>query len=394
MPKLKISAFISTMCLMGMIVYGMVGFSQVPQPSVRLTIDPETSQLLPFEAEATTYKAPAHLTVQAVDASGQPVENAHIHLQILTPPKTPWFTTDFPIVEGTTLLDMDAVAPKGKLQLQQTFPIRGTYRFWVKVTPQVANSFTPFEQTLTLSIPENGIKYQNFAILVAVLLAVGFGGGWIIGARRSIQPGEIAPQPVRLLLSGAIVVAIVALLIVNISAEISQSEMSMPMSHPTEAAPPANDPDQRQAQGLDVKLSGDKSAMVGELARFQVSAIDTKTNQPAKDIVLNIKATQLENNWVAFASQGVPDPTGHLTWQEQFFDGAPHRVAVEVLPAPNSTRMFQAFTVAQTIDVEGVAPPLLVRLITLTYFTGIVTLGLLIGFKLRQRRTSSLLKSI
>ncbi|MGV0025355.1 hypothetical protein [Phormidesmis priestleyi] len=394
MPRLKISALISVICLMSMIVYGVMGFSQTPQPTVRLTTDPAISssypqgvaQLTPFEAEATTNKPPARLTLQAVDASGQLLENANIHLQILTPSKTPWFTTDFPIVEGTTLLVMDATAPKGELTLQQVFPIRGTYQLLAKVTPQTANSFAPFEQTLTLSIPENWVKYQNFALLVAILLAVGIGGGWVIGGRQPIQSGEIAPQQVRLLLSGAIGVAIVALLFVNISAEIAQSGMSMPMSHMTKAAPLVDKPDRMQSQGIDVRLSGDTNATVGKLAQFQVAVIDLKTKQPVKDVILNIKATQLENNWVAFAYQGVPDAMGQLTWQQQLFDGAPHKIEVEVAPAPNSNRKFQPFTVAQTIDVEGVAPPLLVRLISLSYLVGVVGVGLVLGFRLQRQR--------
>ena len=393
MPKLKISVLISVICLMSMIVYGAVGFSQTPQPTVRLTTDPAISssnpqgvaQLVPFEAEATTYQPPARLTLQAMDASGQPLENAHIHLQIFTPSKTPWFTTDFPIVEGTTLLEIDAVAHKGELTLQQMFPIRGTYRLLAKVTPQTANAFAPFEQTLTLSIPENWVKYQNFAVLVAILLAVGIGGGWIIGGRQPIQPGEIAPQPVRLLLSGAIGVAIVALLVINVSAEMAQSGMSMPMSHMSKAAPSADQPSRIQSQELDLRLSGDTSATVGKLAQFQVTAIDLKTNQPVQDLILNLKATQLENNWVAFAYQGVSDAAGTLTWQQQFFDGAPHKIEVEVAPAPNSNRTFQPFAVAQTIEVEGVAPPLLVRLISLSYLVGVVGAGLALGLMRRQR---------
>ncbi len=175
MPKLKISVLIGVICLMSLLVDGTVGSSQTPQPTVRLTTEPAIAQLIPFEAETTTYQPPARLTLQAADASGQPLENVHLQLQILTPPKTPWFTTDFPIVEGTTLFEMDATAPKGELTLQQVFPIRGTYQLLAKVTPQSANAFAPFEQTLTLLIPENWVKYQNFAILVAILLVVGIG---------------------------------------------------------------------------------------------------------------------------------------------------------------------------------------------------------------------------
>lgn len=403
MPK-KAYVLISALCLMGTLLWGWVGFSQSPQPSVQLTTNPPISQIRPFEAEATegmgsgSYKPPVQLSLQAVDARGQALKDARIHLQIFTPPQSPWFTTDFPIVEGTKLLDIEGNAPTGQMQIQQALPIRGTYQLLVNVTPIAPNAFTPIQQTLTLAVPENEAKYRNFGILAIVLLAVGLGGGWLIGSRQSIQPGEIAPQRIRLLLSGAIVVAIVALLYVNISAEFAQSPLSMAVSHEhgahehgaheheAEEAPKPDKPSKLQAQGLAMELSGDISATVGQLADLQVSVVNAKTQQPVRDVVLRVITTQLESNWVAFAYQGTPDNAGKLVWQQEFFDGAPHSIEVEVAPQVNSTRQFKPFQVGQEIAVEGVAPPMFVRLISLAYLTGIVAVGLLLGLWLQRQR--------
>ncbi|NJR52954.1 MAG: hypothetical protein HC780_28740 [Leptolyngbyaceae cyanobacterium CSU_1_3] len=384
MSKFKRNALISAICLMGVVFWSWTGVSQIPQPAVHLTTHPALSQIKPFEAEATRPQSPVQLMLQAKDAASQPLENAKMRLQILTRPKNPWFTTDFPITEGTTLLDMEAPAPKGELQLQQMLPIRGTYKLLVNVTPITANAFTPIQQTLTLSVAESWVKYRNFGVLAAILLAAGLGGGWVIGSRQPTQPGKIAPQRVRMLLSGLIGVAIAALLFVNVSAELAQSHHSMAMSHPTEAAPPADKPAKLQSQGLELQLSGDPSATVGQLAQFQVNVTETQTRQPVSNVRLKVTATQLENNWVTFAYEGIPDRTGKLAWQQQFFDGAPHKIEVEVAPQANATQQFQPFQVAQTIPVEGVAPPLPVRLISLTYFTGIVGVGLLLGLRFRQ----------
>jgi len=371
--------------MMSIVLYGWVGFSQSPQPTVRLTTEPPISQILPFEAEANTPLSPVLLKLQALDAAGIPLENARIGLTILTPPKNPWFTTDFPIVEGTKLLDIEAIAPKGELQIQQMMPIRGNYQLLANVTPIAQNAFTPIQQTLTLSVPENGVKYRNFGILAAILLVVGLGGGLVIGGKQQIPAGEIAPQKVRLLLSGGIIIAIATLLYVNVSAEIAQSEMSMPMSHMTESKPTEKTSPIVKSQGFEVRLSGDVSATVGKTVNLQVQVTDTKTNQPVTDVLLNIKTIQLENDWIAFAYKGVPDAAGKLVWQEQFFDGAPHKVQVEVSPEPNAARQFLPFQVSQTIEVEGVAPPLSVRLTVLAYFTGIVVAGMAIGFGLQRR---------
>ncbi|GAC1460451.1 MAG: hypothetical protein NVSMB70_05950 [Chamaesiphon sp.] len=386
--------------MISVIFCSWVGFAQSPQPSVRLTTHPSIHQIRPLEAEATKalgsgqYKPPVQLSLQAVDAQGQALKDARIHLQIFTPSKNPWFTTDFPIVEGTKLLDLEGNAPKGKLQVQQTLPIRGTYQLLVNVTPIAPNAFTPIEQILTLTMPENRAKYLNLGILAAILLVAGLGGGWIIGGMQPIQIGEIVPQRVRLLLSGAIVLAIVALLGVNISAELAESHMSMPMSHETENAPVPSKPAKLQSQGLEMQLSGDTSATVGQPAKLQVSVITAKNQQPVTDVAFKITTTQLENNWVAFAYEGTPDSTEKLAWQQEFFDGAPHSIEVEVAPQANATRKFQPFQVAQNIQVEGVAPPLYVRLISLTYFTSIVVLGLLLGLgiqRYRQKRSGVLM---
>ncbi len=386
MSKFKRLALISVTCLIGVVFSSWIGFSQTPQSSIRLTTSPVRNEIRPFEAEATSPQIPMQLTLQAIGESGQPLENAKMHLQILTPFKNPWFMTDFPISEGTTLLNLETLAPKGELQIQQMLPIRGNYQLLVDVTPIAPNAFAPIQQTLTLSVLEDWVKYRNFGILAAILLAAGLGGGWVIGSGQSVQPGEIAPQRVRLLLSGVTVVAIAALLYINISAELGQAHMSMAMSHMTEDAPKSDTPSKLQSQGLEMQLSGDSSATVGQLAKLQVNVIDTKTKQPVTDVALRIKTSDLEGGWVLFAYQGLPDSAGKIAWQQQFFDGAPHHVEVEVIPQAVSTRQFQPFQVAQNIPVEGIAPPLFVRLISLAYMTGIVGIGLLLGLWLQQRR--------
>ncbi|NMF59426.1 hypothetical protein [Pseudanabaena yagii] len=404
MSKFKRSALLGLICLFGVVLWGWIGFAQAPQPSIRLTTSPIASQMRPFEAEAIHPQNPVQLSLQALDSAGQALKNTQIHLQLLTPPATPWFTTDFPIVEGTTLLDMTAVAPVGKLEWQQMLPIRGNYQLQVEVTPTIPNSFAPIQQTLTLTVPESWVKYRNLGILVTILLAAGLVGGWIIGSGQPLKPGEIAPQRVRLLLNSAIVVAIAALLWVNISAELPPSQGAIVASAQTEhvhadhthtehshttSEPSAKQSAQWESQGLEMKLSGTKTTMVGQLTNLQVDLIDTKTQQPVTDVNLRIKAKPKEDEWVAFAYQGMPNSAGKFTWQEQFFDGAPHIVEVEVTPQVGSKRQFQSFQVTQTIDVEGVAPPLWIRLISLAYLTICVVVGLLLGLWLQWRRQAN-----
>ncbi len=377
MSKSQRSALIITITgLMSLVLLTIIGLSQTPRSPIQLSTSPPVGQFYPFEAEATTPQSPTVLTFSARNSAGELLANSLFKIQIFTPPHTPFFSTDFPIVEGTKLLELNAIAPEGKLQFQQMLPIRGKYELLANVTPIVANQFSPIEQTLTLNVPENPVKYRNYAILIGVLLAVGIGGGWVMGKQPLPQGGEIAPVRVRLLLSGSVLVAIASLLVVNVSAEVSKSHSH---SHPSPIETAVIDDSQ-----LQVQISGDKYATVGELANLQVQAIDPKTNQPLTDVLFKLKTTQLENNWVAFAYQGLPDATGKLKWQQQFFDGAPHKLEVEVVPNSTASRQFQPVVATEEIEVDGIAPPFLTRLIGLGYLVATVVVGLAIGLTSRR----------
>ncbi len=387
--SIKPIAFLALTCAVALIFSRSAIVSQ-PQSTVRLLTEPPVSQILPFEAEAAVTPTPTRLTLQALDSAGRPLTNAKIHLQILAPAPTPWFTTDFPNVEGTKLLDVEAIAPNGELQVQQMLPIRGTYQLQVNATPTVAQAFAPFQQTLSLDVPESGVKYLYFAILAIVLLVMGLGGGWIIGGKQQVATGEIAPQRVRLLLSGMTVLAIGALLFVNINAEMAESHGTDQGSVAHQANPDAqniatSEAGIKRSQGLEVRLAGDQQAIVGQPANFKVQVIDTKTNQPVTDALLHVKTTAVDGEWVALDFQASPNATGDLQWLATFLDGAPHKLEVEVSPKPGGVRQFQPFQVTQEIEVEGVAPSLTVRFITLFYLTVIIVVGLAIGMQVKRR---------
>jgi len=340
--------------------------------TVQLKTQPSLDKVLPSSE-------PVKVTVQAVDALGKPLGPAKLQLQLLTPPPTFWLSSDFPMVEGTKLLELHATSPSSQLQFQQVMPIRGTYQLHVKVIPEIAGAFEPFEQTLTFSVPENPIKYRNLAILAAILLLAGFGGGWVISGRQIVEPGEIAPQRVRLLLSGATIVAILTLLTVNISAEKASTQAHLIHSHTTAPA-------FQKSGGLQVRLSGDSNATVGQTTTQIIQVTDAATGKPVNDAILNIRAIALEDNQLVFAYQTTPDLEGKFNWQAQFFDGAPHQVVVEVLPQASSTRQFQPLQVARRVEVEGIEPPLSRRLISLGYFTSIFISGLAAGLLLRPKQ--------
>lgn len=368
----------ASLTLVAIAFWGLIWLSNstsfVSQPRVELKTEPPLEQVIPDD---TVVK----LQLQAVDTNKQPLPNAKVRVRILTPNKTPWFTSDFPIVEETELLNLEAIAPQGNLEFEQVLPIRGNYSMKIGVTPQVKETFEAFEQSLTLSIPENAVKYRNLAILAAILLSTGFGGGWLLGGEQNVRDGEIAPQPVRMLLSGMTVVAIAVLFLVNWSAETAAHHSA---GDAVTSSTPSAIIDKNQA--VQVELLGDTQGVVGNLATKTVQVTNSTTGKPVTDVQIGVQSIALENNALMFAYQSIPDTTGKLTWQEQFFDGAPHNVTVEVTPLKNSSQQFTPLKISQEIEVEAIAPPLLRRFISLLYFTLIFVVGLTAGLWRRRRQ--------
>jgi hypothetical protein len=381
MQKYRLFTIITAACICLSILYSVVGISQTTQSQVLLSTNPHLDRIIPFEAGTDREQSPVAFTLQAVDAGGKVLTNALIKLQISTPPRNLLLTTDFPIVEGTKLLELEASAPNGKLEFEQMLPIRGNYQIQVNVSPLVANTFASYQQTLNLNVRENPVKYKFFAVIAAILLSLGLLGGWVIGGQEELREGEIAPQSVRLLLSALTVVAIVTLLFINITAEVAEAHGDA-HDHKNEKIAPSIS----QSQGMEVKITGDKLATVGRLANLAVEVKDSTTGAAIKDVGLRVKAIALEDNLTVFAYQGFPNQEGKLIWQEQFFDGAPHKVEVEAISLPESPRQFPAVKVAQSVEVEGIAPPMYIRLIGLFYFTAIVGMGMAIGLLIQHKR--------
>lgn len=190
--------------LIAIAVSGLIWLSKsspvVSQATVLLKTEPPLEDVI---ADETVVK----FKLQTITSNKQPLSDANIQVRIFTPGKTPWLASDFPIVEGTELLNFEALANQGTVEFEQVLPIRGNYLLETSVTPRDAGVVVAFEDSLNFKVPENTVKYRNLAILAAILLLVGFGSGWILAVDQTVREDEIAPQPVRMLLSGMDIVA-------------------------------------------------------------------------------------------------------------------------------------------------------------------------------------------
>lgn len=344
-------------------------------PQIALSTNPSLNKVVPSKQPISVFLK--------LDDAGESSEGAAVQVKLLTPPRTPWLTTDFPIVEGTTLLEATVVASDGEAQLQLVPPIRGQYKLAAKVLPKVTGAFTPFSETLSFRVPENPEKYRNLLVLLFILGVAGFGGGWVIGGSQTLEAGEVAPQPVRMLLSVAALVAICTIIYVATTAEMGHSHTTAGDLSAVESQP--------HPTSLAVSLEDVAIAQVGQAIPLEIKINDAATGRPVTNVDLAIATTLLESNQTVMAFQATPDKTGKYTWKQQFFDGSPHTVKARVSPQRDSAIQFEPFDLIKRVEVEAVPPPLSVRFISLGYFTAFLAAGVGVGFWARRRLQGSII---
>lgn len=106
---------------------------------------------------------------------GKPVESL-LHVTLDSPAPSFLLSTDFPIVEGTRLIDSRVTTRDGRLDLAYVFPIRGRYRWNVTAEP-LDTEESRCSQGFEFAVRENRNEIVNFAILLAVLATLGLLAG-------------------------------------------------------------------------------------------------------------------------------------------------------------------------------------------------------------------------
>lgn len=162
---------------------GMAGAA--PGPAViTLAAEPSLAEIRP-DADLARFQ------IEIKDAGGKPVDYARVRLQLHAPERPLLLTTDFPVVEGTPLIDTEVIARDGRFTFAYLPPIRGEYQLQVEAAPleQTAVPFAPTRQEIRFTIHENPEEVVRGSILVLVLVAVGLVSGLVIG--RSARAREV-----------------------------------------------------------------------------------------------------------------------------------------------------------------------------------------------------------
>jgi hypothetical protein len=338
------------------------------------------AHLLPFEAESHLPVKLTEITIETKNLSNsQQQPNKQMRVTIQLPRETPWLSTDFPMVEGKTLLSVSTILPtSGTWSINTVLPIRGNY--WLSADLIDGEHLIESEQK-TLHVDENPSKYLYFVALATLLFLVGLGGAQVIGGKQLMAPGQLAPTRVELLLSVSAIAALIAMLILAVAAEMNthqscHSKAGLSCQSNGQSLEKSSSITSDTAHTL--ALVGNSEATVGESASYHLQVIDLKTNKPALAAPVTIDVTQCEENFPVLSFTGLTDDEGMLAWKETFFDGAPHKI--EACLAKNSLKAWQY------VSVEPIHPPLARRLIGFFYMVVFLLIGLLCGLLYKKRR--------
>jgi len=273
---------------------------------------------------------PASFSVLVTGADGRGVEGGSVRLRLDAPAPSRVFSTDYPIVEGTRLLDLTLPLTRGRAEWKYLLPVRGEYRLYVDVEKQGAKIAS---QSFDFSVRENQKKW----VFLSGFLLLLFGAGLIAGR---IFTGVSAPA------------ALVVLALLGAA--------SLAAHDKTPARSPAS-------EAIAVT-----PATVGKMSSIRWRLPDAELGK-ILPILLTLTITHLEKQKTVFAVDKIwVGPAFSMDFQ--FADGAEHRVRAiaEQLGRP-------AVQADQVVNVTGVEPPVSAMAPAMVIFVLAMAAGLLAG---------------
>lgn len=349
MIKLKIAITVLLLAL-----FGVAPAQSQGDLSVKLETNPAAGQIGPDNTFVRT-------TLTVVDASGQAVSNAYLKLHLDSPPGNPIISTDFPIVEDTPLINYEGILPNGVLEFESIYPIRGQYSFEVEAGRDA--TALSFKDTLNLSINENSNEVMNGIIFIASLLVLGLVAGIIIGngarARRMAAAGVILLVLVGGLISG--------------SASVARAHSGDEVS--------AVEPFTESVTNGDLTLTYAMNPGAGKVGTLNTLTFEATNNNGVlvPDTTFEVKFWHIEDDKPVFATK-LYAPAGQTQLDFQFFDGAEHEVRLVASNAIGTVDL------AKVVDVEGIDPPMPVKIKTTIYLVLVTFVGILIGLRIQVIR--------
>lgn len=296
----------------------------------------------PLAERLRPFSEPATLSLLATAADGKPLASGWLNVR-LQAPRPAFFSTDFPLAEGSALTEMRLPLKAGKAEWKYSFPIRGEYRLFVDV---LAPDGTQSSKTFELEIREHRSKWLALGVFTLGLFAVGFIAGRIFTHTPRDGTGALR----------IIFFALVSFTFPAATAIAQEAASDKPVTR-LEIDPP----------------------MAGKLARVRW-VLDVNSSQKA---VLSLAITHVEKGMTVFAVDRIP-VEGEYSISFHFVDGAGHRITANAeMPGGRSART------EQVVSVSAVEPPITAMVPTMSFFLAMIAAGLGAGRWSRCNATPS-----
>jgi hypothetical protein len=283
------------------------------------------------------YSDPATLTLLVTGVEGKPVAQGRVAILLEAPASGGFFSTDFPLVEGSRLLDMSLPVRQGRAEWKYLFPIRGEYRLTVEFT---AIDGKKAAKIFTLTIRENKQKWIFLGIFSLALFTGGVIAGRIFTSSRSSRAGELTASSVLLL--GSLMAALdpVTAQEAERSGQFGWLEIDpATVGHPS---------------GVRWRLAGEEKA-------------------GGNILLLTLTIAHLEKGKTVFAVERLPVEK-EFAMNFQFTDGAEYRVAA--IGYLTGGRMLRT---ERNIAVTAVEPQVRTMIPAIGFFLMLITVGLAVG---------------
>jgi len=309
--------------------------------ALRFESSPPSERLRPQGEPATLA-----LTVTALD--GQPVAEGWVALRLDAPPPNWLFSTDFPVVEGSRLLEMRLPLINGKAEWRQVFPIRGDYRLAAEFA---GSAGAKSDKVFSFHIHEKDQKWLGLGGFTLGLFITGVIAGRVFSAPRNGAGTKLG---------------LWFFLILTWSAAAGESAWA-----------------QKDHKRNYISKIVVAPATVGSPARIHWWLHPAGVNgEPSVKLTLTIM--HLEKNKLVFSLERIP-VAGEFALDYHFTDGTDHRViAVAEIEDGASVRQ------EKTVSVTAVAPSLRTKLPPLFLFLAVIAVGLLAGWWSRRAGGSKL----
>lgn len=281
----------------------------------------------PHQGLLRPFADPIDLSLLITGADGRPIQEGTVAIR-LDAPERRFFSTDFPMVEGTLLNEMQLPLRQGRANWKQLFPIRGTYSLTVDV---VASNGNKAQKMFRFEVYENRAKWLALGAFSALLFVLGLVAGRVFTGARAV--------------AGIMLIAAIA------AGTVALAEAQQPQ--PTSAAVLEIEP-----------------ATVGRPSMIRWKVTPNETVVPAS---LTLTITHLEKQKTVFAVEKIAVP-GEWSMKFHFPDGAAYRVAA----IANIAGMAQLRN-EQVINVTGVEPPASTMAPAFLFFSTVIAAGLIVG---------------